>query len=146
MAPFVEQTSLAHYKKISKIPNVILVGPNINNIFLLKNSKAVITVTGSSSLEALFFNKPGFLFSKTEFSYLKNVYFFNEDNFYLNIIRNFKKNSKDFKNFLLNVLKFGFNDVVNNIIYANPNLSISDKYKENVSKKIFNIINYYFKK
>lgn len=146
MAPFVEQTSLAHYKKISKIPNVILVGPNINNIFLLKNSKAVITVTGSSSLEALFFNKPGFLFSKTEFSYLKNVYFFNEDNFYLNIIRNFKKNSKDFKNFLLNVLKFGFNDVINNIIYANPNLSISDKYKENVSKKIFNIINYYFKK
>jgi hypothetical protein len=146
MAPFVEQSSLEHYKKISKIPNVILVGPNINNIFLLKNSKAVITVTGSSSLEALFFNKPGFLFSKTEFSHLKNIYFFNENNFYLNIIRNFKKNSKDFKNFLLNVLKFGFNDVVNNIIYADPNLSISDKYKENVSKKIFNIINYYFKK
>lgn len=146
MAPFIEQSSFRHYKKISKIPNVILVGHNINNLFLLKNSKAVITVTGSSSLEALFFNKPGFLFSKTEFSYLKNVYNFNESNFYLNMIKNSKKNGKDFKNFLLNVQKFGFNDVINNIIYVDHNISISNKYKENFSKKIFNIINYYFAK
>jgi hypothetical protein len=144
IVPFVEQSKLEHYKKISEIPNVVLVGPNINNIFLLKNSKAVITVCGSSSLESLFFNKAGFLFSKTEFSYLENIYIFNENTFYLDLIRNFKQKSKNFKNFLINVLKFGFDDVINNIIYADPKLSISDKYKKNISKKIFSIINYHF--
>ena len=47
--------------------------------FLIKHSKAVVTVSGSSSLEALFFNKPGFLFSETEFSSVDGINLFDEN-------------------------------------------------------------------
>jgi len=46
------------YKRIKRLPNVKLIGPKENNFELIRNSKLVLTITGTSGWEALIFNKP----------------------------------------------------------------------------------------
>ena len=51
------------YEKILELPNVKLVHPNFNSQKLISNSNAVISITGSTGFEALFYRKPVILFS-----------------------------------------------------------------------------------
>ncbi len=54
--------SIDEMKKIMNLPNVILLHPSTNSIELMKKSKLVISIAGSSSLEAAFYNKPSISF------------------------------------------------------------------------------------
>lgn len=55
--------SISDYKQILEIPNVKLIHPKVSSIDLIKKSDLVITVSGTASLEALFYNKPSILFA-----------------------------------------------------------------------------------
>lgn len=46
------------YHKISKIPNLKIIDPNINGKIIVSNSKGVITVNGTTGWEALLLKKP----------------------------------------------------------------------------------------
>ncbi len=140
---YMNQYPFDRYEKISKIPNVILVGPDIESHHLIKNSKAVISVSGSSSLEALFFNKPGFVFSETEFSSVNGINIFNEDNF-MSIINNWNESSFDKKslyNYISNIIFYGFDEISENIIYSSKKKIENDNKIQNIHDKIFTLIN-----
>lgn len=62
-----------YYKEIKKIPNVKLIDVSANSIDLIQNSKAVITIAGTSGLEGLMLKKPVIVFSRMFYSYLPAV-------------------------------------------------------------------------
>jgi len=65
---------ISYYKKILNLANVELLHPSLNSQELIKKCSMVITVSGSTGLEATFFNKPVIVFSDVGYSYLPSVY------------------------------------------------------------------------
>jgi len=61
------------YKEIIEMPNVKLLHPSVNPEIILKNCSMVITIAGSTALEAGFYQKPSIVFSDSSFSYLPFV-------------------------------------------------------------------------
>lgn len=51
-----------YYNKIEKIPNVLLISPGVDSIKLIKNSQAVIVLSGTVGWEALLLKKPVIIF------------------------------------------------------------------------------------
>ena len=54
--------SVNEMKKIMDLPNVILLHPSTNSSELIKKSKLVISIAGTSSIEAAMYNKPSISF------------------------------------------------------------------------------------
>jgi hypothetical protein len=64
---------VSFYKEILKLPNVKLIHFQISGNELIKKSKLVISINGSSSLEALIEEKPSIIFIETSFSDIKGI-------------------------------------------------------------------------
>lgn len=60
--------SIDYYKKIKEIPNIELLHPETSDEELIKNSSLVITIAGTSSISAAFYEKPSMVFAETVFS------------------------------------------------------------------------------
>ena len=71
---FREWRSVHDYKKIMNLPNVKLIHPSVDSEDLIKKSSLVITITGTTGLEAAFYNKPTIIFSDVEYSILPSVH------------------------------------------------------------------------
>jgi len=74
MQIFYAWREISQYKKIMDLPNVELVHPNVSNEKMLKNCSLVITIAGTSGLEAAFFNKPSIVLSDVIYSNLQSTY------------------------------------------------------------------------
>ena len=66
--------SIDYYKQIMEIPNVELIHPNTNNNTLLKNSKLVVTIRGTSALKAIKYGVPSIVFGDLPFQFLPSVF------------------------------------------------------------------------
>ena len=62
------------YKKILELPNVNLVHPSIKSEEMLKNCSLVITITGTTGIEAAFYEKPSIVFTDVSYSSLPFVH------------------------------------------------------------------------
>tara|TARA_B110000196_G_scaffold290175_1_gene276264 strand:+ start:1052 stop:1735 length:684 start_codon:yes stop_codon:yes gene_type:complete len=69
-----EWRKISELKEILEIPNVFFVHPQASINDLMKKCSAVITVGGSSGLEAAFYGKPVLVFSDTIYSVLPSVF------------------------------------------------------------------------
>ena len=65
---------ISYYKKIMVLPNVKLIHPSFNPKILLENCELVITISGSTGLEAALYNKPSIIFADVNYSFLPSVY------------------------------------------------------------------------
>ncbi len=65
--------SVAFYEQIVNLPNVKLLDSTVGRDEILKNCSLVITIGGSSGLEAAFFNKPSIILGDTHYSSLPSV-------------------------------------------------------------------------
>ena len=61
------------YQKIIDIPNVKFFHPNVNAQEILKKSKGIISISGATGFEALFYKKPVILFSNDHYDGLSMV-------------------------------------------------------------------------
>ena len=61
------------YKELMKIPNVILIHPDMSFHELIKKSSLVISISGTAALESAFYEKPSIIFADTIFSNLSFV-------------------------------------------------------------------------
>jgi hypothetical protein len=61
------------YKKIINLPNVYFLPSTIDSEKLIKNSSLVVTINGTSALEAAFFGIPSLVFGKTGWSSLPSI-------------------------------------------------------------------------
>jgi len=65
--------SISQYHEIMEIPNVNLLHPEFSNKELLKKSDLVISIAGSSSFEATFYEKPSIVFGDVLYKILPSV-------------------------------------------------------------------------
>ena len=65
--------SVSDYKEIMNIPNVRLLHPSVPKEKLFQNCSLVISVVGTSCLEATFYGKPSIVFGKVYYSILPSV-------------------------------------------------------------------------
>jgi len=66
--------SKQHYESMSSLPNVRLISRKVSSKDLIKNSLAVATCVGLAGFEALFQNKPLFMFGHDFFQYSPGVF------------------------------------------------------------------------
>ena len=66
--------SIEFYKKILNMPNVIMIHPSVNSSNLLKKCDLVVTIGGSVSFEAGYFDKSAITFVETAWSFLPHIY------------------------------------------------------------------------
>ncbi|MGI0011521.1 MAG: hypothetical protein ACREAE_08990, partial [Nitrosopumilaceae archaeon] len=66
--------NVSYYKEIMELPNVRLFHPSVSNDEMVKNCSLVITITGTSGLEAAFYNKSSIVFTDVIYSSLPSVY------------------------------------------------------------------------
>ena len=69
-----EWRKISEYKEMMEIPNVKLLHPSVSNEKLLENSSLVLTIAGSSGLEAAFYEKPSIVFSDVNYAPLPSVH------------------------------------------------------------------------
>lgn len=53
-----------YYKEIIKLPNVKLIHPSVDNEEIIKKCSMIISVSGTSGMEAAFYEKPAIIFSE----------------------------------------------------------------------------------
>jgi len=70
---------ITYYDEILELPNVVLVHPSVATEEIMKKSSLVLTISGTSGLEALFYGKPSITFSDVSYSHISSVY--RADNF-----------------------------------------------------------------
>jgi hypothetical protein len=63
-----------YYKEIMEIPNVKLIHPKIDNNTLIKNSKLLISIRGTSILKAVKFGIPSITFGKQPYQIIPSVF------------------------------------------------------------------------
>ena len=64
---------IENYEKIINIPNVTLIHPDANSQELISKSQAVISITGSTGFEALFYKKPVIIFVDEYYDVISSV-------------------------------------------------------------------------
>lgn len=66
---------LSFYEKMKRLPNVILIDPELNNPpkYYIENSDLIVTISGSSALEGAMLGKNSLVFSDVIFSVLSGV-------------------------------------------------------------------------
>jgi hypothetical protein len=66
--------NIEFYKEIMELPNVKLIHPSISQENILKHCKMLITIAGTSGLEAALYEKPSIVFSDVIYASLPSVY------------------------------------------------------------------------
>lgn len=151
-----------YYKELMEIPNLKLIHPLVNNDELIKNSKLVVTIRGTSALKAVKFEKPSILFGEEPFQIIPSI--FNVENLNLlpkliNKALNFDVNSKDYQKYetLLSSRTFEFNAYDYEInrdqtfwsggIYSNVTITEKDMlvFLKKNEKKLSGLINAHLK-
>lgn len=59
-----------YYKELKKIPNVKIINPNVESFSLIKNSKLIVTITGTAGWEGILFKKPVISFGEVFYNAL----------------------------------------------------------------------------
>jgi len=92
--------SIDDYQKIIDLHNVKLIHPDVNSQVLLSKCDGVISISGATGFEALFYKKPVILFANEYYDVLSNVTKVNSitdlPNIISNVLKNFKFNYKEF--------------------------------------------------
>lgn len=95
--------AISQYKELLKIPNVKVIHPSFSNKELLTNCSLVISIAGSSSFEAAFYEKSSIVFGKVLYSQLPTVHKVTDIEKLPDLIKkslNEKVNSNDLDKFL----------------------------------------------
>lgn len=94
--------SIDYYKQMIDMPNVKLIHPSYDNDILIKNSKLVITIRGTSALKAIRFGKPSIVFGEEPYRIMPSVFTVDSLNSLPNLIRtalNHKANPPDYEKY-----------------------------------------------
>ena len=112
--------SISEYKQILEIPNVRLFHPSVPAEILFEKCSLVLTIGGSSGLDAAFYEKPSIVFSDLGYSILPSVQTLNSLNDLPKIIRKslqVKVNNNDLEKYMTilekNSIKFNLVDFEN---------------------------------
>lgn len=128
------------YKDINKFKNVKMVDDKINPFKLTDNAKAVVTLTGSSGIEAILRGIPALVFGYAWYRNCPGVFYTTTNSECTDALKKiedgFKVNSKEVKSYLLGLEK----KCVRGYIAPSKKDSIQTTYKEQVNELYRGII------
>jgi hypothetical protein len=137
--------SIGDYKKIIEIPNVKLLHPSMNAQEILKNSQGVISISGATGFEALFYQKPVILFGDDHYDKLSMVTKIQTINDLpkkvKNALLNFKFNEKEFSIYMKTLKQFALPIPYYSILKEGVSVSSIQRNGQE-----FNLTNLYFQK
>ena len=137
--------SIDDYKKIRDIPNVRFLHPNVNAQEVLEKSQGVISISGATGFEALFYHKPVILFGDEYYDKLSMVTkietIIDLPQKIRNTLFNFKFNDKEFSMFVKILKEFALPVPYYSIIKDGVLISSVQRNKNN-----FNLTKSTFKK
>ncbi len=64
---------IQYYEQIMDLPNVEIIHPDVSSKTLLESCSLVVTINGTTGLEAIFYKKPVIVFSNTSYSTISTV-------------------------------------------------------------------------
>jgi hypothetical protein len=123
------------YKEILEIPNVKLIHPKFDNNTLIKNSKLVISIRGTSVLKAVKFGKPSITLGTQPYQIIPSVFVIDSLNSFPQLIKtalDYKVNESDYEKFkkIFNIDGFEFQiqlfEVMRNQILLSGNGAFSN--------------------
>lgn len=137
------------YYRLKSIPNVKLIHPKVSGKHIIKYSKGLITLNGTSGFEALLFNKPVFTFGNAFYNSFKRVNYihnirdlrktmydsldinYKDDHDLFQFVGNYLKKTKEgFVEYFIDYPKiFKIDEEVNTIKVANGLLKYVNKHK-----------------
>ena len=120
--------SIEFYKKILNMPNVIMVHPSVNSSNLLKKCDLVVTIGGSVSFEAGYFDKSAITFVETAWSFLPHIY----------LVKNIEKLSETID--LAIKTKHDNNEFLSYVTYLQENSFNFNPYE--ISQQLQNVFHY----
>ena len=132
------------YKEIKKFPNIKLIDTKTDSMELIKNSKLVVTITGTVGFEALFFKKPVITFGSVNYnaiSFIKKCRTPDDLPFIIkDALENHKHNEEEFVDFVSAFLEDSFKIDITKLIFERN----IEKIKQNPDIKIIadNLIKY----
>jgi len=137
--------SIEDYKKIIDIPNVKLIHPSINSLKLVKESQGIISISGTTGFEGLFYKKPVIIFGNEHYDQISMVTkikkISNLSQEIKNAITNFKFNEDELNLFMEILNKFSLSVPYASIMKEGVSLSSIQRNGEN-----FDITNTSFEK
>ena len=70
-----EWRKISEYREIMNVPNVVLMHPSVSSQEILEKCSLVVTIGGTTGLEAAFYRKPSIILSEMDYSMLPSVEF-----------------------------------------------------------------------
>lgn len=133
---------LSYYKKIKKLPNVILIDPTSYSIprDYIENAEMVVTISGSTALEASIMGKNSLVFSDVLFGMLSSVKKIHVDSKLRGILKshkNYKMNDKEIYAYLKLISTWGEDIQLKNFLLA-PD-KVDKEYINQNTKKLLKI-------
>jgi len=133
------------YKKIINIPNVKLIHPSINSLKLIQKSEGIISISGTTGFEGLFYKKPVIIFGDEHYDKISMVTkiqkISNLSQEIKNAITNFKFNENELNLFIEILNRFSLSVPYASIMKDGVSLSSIQRNGEN-----FDITNFHFEK
>ena len=124
------------YNKINKIHNVYFVSPMLKGIDVIRKSKAVSSISGTTLFEAAIMGEPAFSFGSPEFEDLDGVYKFDEETF-LEIYKQHRLSStNNHKYYIQAIFNKGIDIEYDKYLFANTKISQSKEYRDKFIKPI----------
>lgn len=129
-----------YYQRINKLPNVIFINPLYQSSAIVKQAKAVASLTGTVLLESAIIGKPAFRWGMTEFADVNGIYEFNRSLFELDLSRSVNSNVKYYIQACFNVgLHLDYNYLVNT---QDIKSSIYEKQVELIENKLHQLLSF----
>ena len=108
---------ISFYKEILKMPNVKIYHPSISNECMIKHCKLVVTITGTSGLEAVLSQKPAIILANTTYSQIPSVYYLKNLSEFHTCIKKMLKIKPELKE-IINYLKMIESEIFDHNEYA----------------------------
>lgn len=129
---------LGFYREIDKLHNVKLIPHHVDSHNVIKNSIGVATITGTSGLEGMFYDKPVITFGNPSYHVLEGATrCYSPENISKNIISLFEQNEPNDAD-LINYLTAVFENALrfNSSVQSNPTHKMYDENLESIFTKI----------
>ena len=125
---------IEYYENILRLPNVELIHPTVSGTTLIKNSSLVVTIAGTTGLEAAFYGIPSIVCSDLIYSSLSSIFQLHSLNDLPKLIRtalNKTIDSKELERFVHYIRSNSFEFEINELSNLSHELLLQNGFLEN---------------
>ena len=128
------------YEDIAKIHNVIVASPKLKSMPYISKAKAVVTISGTSLMEAALLGIPAFAFGNPEFDVLDGIYKFDKKTFMKKLNEHKYVEDNNHKYYIQAMIENSIELEFSKYYMSDKTTCESDEFKKNYLDKLVNLI------